>query len=76
MESAEFVLQAELESKLVDALYLARYALTIHGGMTVRCKSDEWTLDFTQELKKIRRGFANGGRRHDAGYGRTRRQTR
>ncbi|MFM0142461.1 hypothetical protein [Paraburkholderia sp. RL18-085-BIA-A] len=49
----EWVREAERESKLVDALFKARYLISMHNGMTVRCDGEEWALDFVQELKMI-----------------------
>ncbi|EUC20636.1 hypothetical protein SAMN05446934_1893 [Paraburkholderia hospita] len=40
-------------SKLVDALYKARFLISLHNSMTVRCDGEEWALDFGQELKMI-----------------------
>ncbi|BCG04002.1 hypothetical protein PPGU19_085700 (plasmid) [Paraburkholderia sp. PGU19] len=37
----------------MDALYKARYLISLHDGMTVRCDGEEWALDFGQELKMI-----------------------
>ncbi|WP_118182101.1 hypothetical protein [Paraburkholderia phosphatilytica] len=53
MKPAEFIINAQRESKLVDALYLARYVLTTHNGLRVQCEEDEWPLDFEVELRKI-----------------------
>jgi hypothetical protein len=53
MRADEWVREAELESKLVDALYKARYLISMHDGLTVRCDGEEWALDFGQELKVI-----------------------
>lgn len=53
MRADEWVREAERESKLVDALYKARYLISLHNGMTVRCDGEEWSLDFGQELKMI-----------------------
>jgi hypothetical protein len=53
MKANEWVREAERESKLVDALYRARYAIAMHHGMTVRSKDEEWALDFAHELKVI-----------------------
>ncbi|TDN68792.1 hypothetical protein [Paraburkholderia sp. BL10I2N1] len=53
MKANEWVREAERESKLVDALYKARYLISLHNGMTVRCDGEEWPLDFRQELKVI-----------------------
>ncbi|MEW9584687.1 hypothetical protein [Paraburkholderia sp. DGU8] len=53
MRADEWVREAERESKLVDALYKARYLISMHNGMTVRCDGEEWALDFGQELKMI-----------------------
>jgi hypothetical protein len=53
MKANEWVREAERESKLVDALYRARYAIAVHHGMTVRSDGEEWTLDFAHELKVI-----------------------
>ncbi|MPW22950.1 hypothetical protein GCT13_40750 [Paraburkholderia sp. CNPSo 3157] len=39
--------------KVVDELYKARYLISLHNGMTVRCDGEEWALDFGQELKMI-----------------------
>jgi hypothetical protein len=49
----ESVREAERKSKLVDALYKARYLISMHNGMTVRCDGEEWALDFGQELDAI-----------------------
>jgi hypothetical protein len=53
MRADDWVREAERESKLVDALYKARYLISLHNGMTVRCDGEEWPLDFCQELKMI-----------------------
>jgi hypothetical protein len=53
MRADEWVREDERESKLVDALYKARYLISMHNGMTVRCDGEEWALDFGQELKMI-----------------------
>ena len=53
MRADDWVREAERESKLVDALYKARYLISLHNGMTVRCDGEEWSLDFGQELKMI-----------------------
>ncbi|MGT2476306.1 hypothetical protein BZM27_11470 [Paraburkholderia steynii] len=53
MRADEWVREAERESKLVDALYKARYLISIHNGLTVRCDGEEWALDFAQELNMI-----------------------
>jgi hypothetical protein len=53
MAADAWVREAERESKLVDALYRARYAIAVHNGMTVRSDGEEWALDFAQELKLI-----------------------
>jgi hypothetical protein len=53
MKANEWVREAERESKLVDALYRARYAIAVHHGMTVRSEGEEWALDFAHELKVI-----------------------
>ncbi|CAM2192097.1 protein of unknown function [Paraburkholderia kururiensis] len=37
----------------IDALYKARYLISLHNGMTVRCDGEEWALDFGQELNMI-----------------------
>ncbi|SEJ76290.1 hypothetical protein [Paraburkholderia diazotrophica] len=39
--------------KVVDALYQARYLISLHNGMTVRCDGEEWALDFAQESQMI-----------------------
>jgi hypothetical protein len=31
----------------------ARYLISMHNGMTVRCDGEEWALDFGQELKIV-----------------------
>ncbi|CAB3795536.1 hypothetical protein LMG28614_04195 [Paraburkholderia ultramafica] len=49
----KWVREADRESKLVDALYKARYLISMHNGMTVRCDGEEWALDFGPELKII-----------------------
>ncbi|AMV41339.1 hypothetical protein [Paraburkholderia caribensis] len=53
MRADDWVREAERESKLVDALYKARYLISMHHGMTVRCDGEEWALDFGQELQII-----------------------
>ncbi|TXC88476.1 hypothetical protein [Paraburkholderia azotifigens] len=53
MRADDWVREAERESKLVDALYKARYLISLHNGMTVRCDGEEWALDFGQELQVI-----------------------
>ncbi|MFM0387645.1 hypothetical protein [Paraburkholderia dipogonis] len=53
MSADEWVREAQRESKLVDALFKARYLISMHNGMTVRCDGEEWALDFDQELKVI-----------------------
>jgi hypothetical protein len=53
MKANEWVREAERESKLVDALYQARYAIAVHHGMTVRSEREERALDFAHELKVI-----------------------
>lgn len=53
MRADEWVREAERESKLVDALYKARYLISMHNGMTVRWDGEEWALDFGQELTMI-----------------------
>ncbi|WP_250517742.1 hypothetical protein [Caballeronia sp. INDeC2] len=56
MRTTAFLKQAEREAQFVDALLLARYALTIHHGMTV-IGDDEyaspWPLNFRHELERI-----------------------
>ena len=56
MRTTAFLKQTEREAQFVDALLLARYALTIHHGMTV-IGDDEyastWPLDFSRELGRI-----------------------
>ncbi|WP_242681709.1 hypothetical protein [Paraburkholderia hospita] len=37
----------------MDALYKARFLISLHNSMTVRCDGEEWALDFGQELKMI-----------------------
>nr|WP_241023965.1 hypothetical protein [Burkholderia sp. Ac-20365] len=34
-------------------MYKARYLISLHNGMTVRCDGEEWALDFGQELQMI-----------------------
>ncbi|MBN3765794.1 hypothetical protein [Burkholderia sp. Ac-20365] len=53
MRADDWVREAERESKLVDALCKARYLISMHNGMTVRCDGEEWALDFVSELKMI-----------------------
>jgi hypothetical protein len=53
MRADEWIREAERESRLVDALYQARYAIAVHHGMTVRSDGEEWALDFAQELQLI-----------------------
>lgn len=61
MRADEWVREAERESKLVDALYKARYLISLHNGMTVRCDGEEWALDFGQELKVIDAALKTAG---------------
>ncbi|MGF6370888.1 ATP-dependent DNA ligase [Paraburkholderia sp. RAU6.4a] len=51
--AAEWVREAERETKLVDALYKARHLISMHNGMTVRCDGEEWALNFKPELQYI-----------------------
>lgn len=53
MSADKWVREAELEIKLVDALYKARHLISMHNGMTVRCDGEEWALDFGPELVMI-----------------------
>ncbi|MDR5784582.1 hypothetical protein QCE63_34855 [Caballeronia sp. LZ065] len=56
MRTAAFIKQAEHEAQFVDALLRARYALTVHHGMTV-LSDDECSppcaLDLSLALKRI-----------------------
>ncbi|MEM5368943.1 hypothetical protein V4C53_23325 [Paraburkholderia azotifigens] len=61
MRADDWVREAERESKLVDALYKARYLISMHDGMTVRCDGEEWALDFGQELKAIDAALKTAG---------------
>ncbi|MGT2469297.1 hypothetical protein [Paraburkholderia terrae] len=61
MRADEWVREAERESKLVDALYKARYLISLHDGMTVRCDGEEWALDFGPELKMIDAALRTAG---------------
>ncbi|MFP3549775.1 hypothetical protein SB861_03535 [Paraburkholderia sp. SIMBA_049] len=61
MRADDWVREAERESKLVDALYKARYLISLHNGMTVRCDSEEWALDFGQELQIIDAALKTAG---------------
>ncbi|MEM5460841.1 hypothetical protein VSR69_39400 [Paraburkholderia phytofirmans] len=61
MKTPEFVRQAERETTLVDALYLARHALALHSGVTVQVDGEQWPLDFTQELTKIDAALRTAG---------------
>ncbi|WMY09094.1 hypothetical protein [Paraburkholderia phenoliruptrix] len=61
MRADDWVREAERESKLVDALYKARYLISMHNGMTVRCDGEEWALDFGQELQVIDSALKTAG---------------
>lgn len=61
MRADDWVREAERESKLVDALYKARYLISLHNGMTVRCDGEEWSLDFGQERKMIDTALKTAG---------------
>ncbi|OUL74171.1 hypothetical protein [Paraburkholderia hospita] len=61
MRADDWVREAERESKLVDALYKARYLISMHNGMTVRCDGEEWSLDFGQELNMIDAALRTAG---------------
>jgi hypothetical protein len=61
MRADGWVREAERESKLVDALYKARYLISLHNGMTVRCDGEEWALDFGQELEVIDAALKTAG---------------
>lgn len=61
MRADDWVREAERESKLVDALYKARYLISLHNGMTVRCDGEEWALDFGHELKMIDAALKTAG---------------
>ncbi|GAB5097700.1 hypothetical protein [Caballeronia sp. HLA56] len=56
MKTHAFLKQAEREARFVDALLLARYALTIHDGMTILGDDEDrsrWPMDFSIELGRI-----------------------
>ncbi|MPW17856.1 hypothetical protein GCT13_13135 [Paraburkholderia sp. CNPSo 3157] len=53
MKPKAFIEQAERESKLIDALLLARYMLVIHDGKLCSAEGETWELDFSPELKRI-----------------------
>ena len=56
MKANTFLKQAEREARFVDALLLARYALTIYHGVTVIGDDENgstWPLDFSHELRHI-----------------------
>ncbi|MBJ9658467.1 hypothetical protein I5588_28510 [Burkholderia multivorans] len=61
MDANAWVREAERESKLVDALYKARYLISLYNGMTVRCDGEEWALDFGQELNMIDAALKTAG---------------
>ncbi|MFL9945024.1 hypothetical protein PQR68_03445 [Paraburkholderia agricolaris] len=61
MRADEWVREAERESKLVDALYKARFLISMHNGMTVRCDGEEWALDFGPELIAIDAALKTAG---------------
>jgi hypothetical protein len=61
MRADDWVREAERESKLVDALYKARYLISMYNGMTVRCDGEEWSLDFGQELQIIDAALKTAG---------------
>jgi hypothetical protein len=61
VDANAWVREAERESKLVDALYKARYLISLHNGMTVRCDGEEWALDFGQELSMIDAALKTAG---------------
>jgi hypothetical protein len=55
MKTTTFLKHAEREAQFIDAL-LARYALTVHHGMTVLGDdeySSPWPLNFSKELGRI-----------------------
>lgn len=53
MKAKTFIEQAEREAKLVDALLLARYTLTIHSGKRCTAERETWQMDFRAELIRI-----------------------
>ncbi|MDR5832498.1 hypothetical protein P9250_32125 [Caballeronia sp. LP006] len=56
--------QAARGARFVDALLLARYALTIHDGITVLGDDDDkshWPMDFSIKLRRIDEVFQMAG---------------
>lgn len=53
MSATEFIKSAERDAKIIDALHVARYALVINNGLTVRCEGEFFPLDFETEIQQI-----------------------
>ncbi|WP_250528283.1 hypothetical protein [Caballeronia sp. GAWG2-1] len=63
MKTHAFLKQVAREARFVDALLLARYALTIHDNITVFGDDDKshWPMNFSIKLRRIAEVFQMAG---------------
>jgi hypothetical protein len=53
MEFDAFIRQAELDAKVLDALYIARHMLATYQGLIVHSEREQWVTDFRPQIKQI-----------------------